>query len=302
MDVRIEQAHPLFAAILTGLELDRAPDDEMVRIVEDSMARYAVVAIRGSAANDEQHLAFSRAFGPLELPPKMGISNSPTPHQRIAAGLYDVSNLDPEGNLLNADSIRRGYSKGNELFHSDSSFNSLPTKWSLLNAHIVPPDGGNTEFIDTRAVYDELDQDTKARIDGLTAEHSYWHSRRKAGFSDVTPEMEAALPGARHPLVRISANGRKALYVGAHTARIVELEEDESRALLERLYEFATQPRFIYSHRWQVGDLVIWDNRCTLHRGTAFDDLKYKRDMRRTTINEYGPEISSTELLRAAQA
>jgi alpha-ketoglutarate-dependent 2,4-dichlorophenoxyacetate dioxygenase len=302
MNVEVQQAHPLFAAIVTGIALDRDPDEETVRFVEDAMAEYAVVALRGSQADDARHLAFSRAFGPLELPPKMGISSVASPHQRIAHGLYDVSNLDPDGNLLAAGSVRRGYSKGNELFHTDSSFNSLPTKWSLLNAHIVPPVGGNTEFIDMRAVYDALDEETKDRIEGLTAEHSYWHSRRKAGFTDVTPEMEAALPGAVHPMVRTSANGRRSLYVGAHAKRILEMDEEGGRALLDRLYAFATQPHFIYSHQWQVGDLVIWDNRCTLHRGTAFDDLAHKRDMRRTTINEYGPEISSSDLLEAAQA
>jgi alpha-ketoglutarate-dependent 2,4-dichlorophenoxyacetate dioxygenase len=302
MNVEIQQAHPLFAAIVTGIKLDRPPDAETVRLVEDAMAQYAVVALRGSQADDAHHLAFSRAFGPLELPPKMGISSVGSPHQRIAPGLYDVSNLDPDGNLLAEGSVRRGYSKGNELFHSDSSFNPLPTKWSLLNAHTVPPEGGNTEFIDMRAVYDALDEETKAEIEGLTAEHSYWHSRRRAGFTDVTPEMEAALPGAVHPLVRTSANGRRSLYVGAHAKRILEMEEAEGRALLDRLYDFAIRAQFIYSHKWQVGDLVIWDNRCTLHRGTAFDDLAHKRDMRRTTINEYGPEISSSDLLEAARA
>jgi alpha-ketoglutarate-dependent 2,4-dichlorophenoxyacetate dioxygenase len=300
MAVEIRQAHPLFAAHITGIALDESPAPETIRIVEEAMAEYAVVAIRGSRADDAQQLAFSRAFGPLELPPAMGIKGQGSPHRRIAPGLYDVSNLDAEGNLLTADNIRRGYSRGNELFHTDSSFNPLPTKWSLLLAHIVPPAGGDTEFIDLRAVHDSLDEATQARLEGMIAEHDYWHSRRRAGFEDVTPEMEAALPGAQHPLVRTSANGRKTLYIGAHAARIVGLDEAASRALLDELYDIATQPRFIYSHRWDAGDLVIWDNRCTLHRATTFDDLAYKRDMRRTTINEYGPEISSTQLLEAA--
>jgi alpha-ketoglutarate-dependent 2,4-dichlorophenoxyacetate dioxygenase len=297
MAVEVRQAHPLFAAHITGIALDAPPTPATVQAVEDAMARFVVVAIRGSRADDAQHLAFSRAFGPLELPPDMGTGTKP--HQRIAHGLYDVSNLDADGNLLTADSLRRGYSKGNELFHSDSSFNSLPTKWSLLLAHIVPPAGGNTEFIDLRAVYDALDPEMQQRLEGLEAEHSYWHSRRKAGFENVSADMEKALPGARHPLVRASASGRKTLYVGAHAAQIIGWDEYESRKLLDELYDFATQPHFIYSHRWQVGDLVIWDNRCTLHRGTAFDDLHDKRDMRRTTVNECGPEISSTELLKA---
>ena len=302
MTVEIRQAHPLFAAHITGIALGEPPSSDTIRIVEEAMADFAVVTIRGSRANDDQHLAFSRAFGPLELPPDMGIKSQASPHRRIAPGLYDVSNLDQDGNLLGPDSIRRGYSRGNELFHADSSFNPLPSKWSMLLAHIVPPTGGNTEFIDLRAVYDSLDEAMKARLEGLTAEHSYWHSRRKAGFEEVTPEMEAAMPGARHPIVRTSASGRKTLFIGAHAARIVEMDERQGQALLDELYAIATQPHFIYSHAWQIGDLVIWDNRCTLHRATRFDDLSYKRDMRRATINEYGPEMSSTQLLEAARA
>ena len=302
MTVEIRQAHPLFAAHITGIALDEPPTRDTVRVVEQAMADFAVVAIRGSRADDAQHLAFSRAFGPLELPPDMGISSQKSPHRRIAPGLYDVSNLDPDGNLLGSESIRRGYSRGNELFHADSSFNSLPSKWSMLLAHIVPPTGGNTEFIDLRAVYDSLDERMQARLEGLTAEHSYWHSRRKAGFEEVTPEMEAALPGAQHPVIRTSASGRKTLFIGAHAARIMAMNEAEGRALLDELYAIATRPHFIYSHEWRAGDLVIWDNRCTLHRATRFDDLAYKRDMRRSTINEYGPEISSTQVMQATRA
>ena len=302
MSVEVRQAHPMFAAHVTGISLEEPPSGETVRLVEELMAEYAVIAIRGSHADDAQQLAFARAFGPLELPPDLGLKSDSSPHRRIAFGLYDVSNLDAEGNLLPAESIRRGYSKGNELFHSDSSFNTLPSKWSLLHARIVPPVGGDTEFVDMRAVYDALSDDMKLRLEGLHAEHSYWHSRRKAGFDAVSREMEAALPGAVHPVVRTSANGRKCLFIGAHAARIVEMDEAEGRALLDALFDFATQPGFVYAHKWEVGDLVIWDNRCTLHRGTAFDGLTYKRDMRRATINEYGPEISSTQLLETAQA
>jgi len=290
--VAIEQAHPLFAAIVTGIDVGEQPTPETIDTVERAMAEYAVVCLRGSRPNDDQHLAFSRSFGPLELPPDLKIS-SMSFKPRIAPGLYDASNLDADGNIVGIDSTKRKYSKGNELFHTDSSFNDLPTKWSLLQAHIVPPVGGNTEFIDTRAVYDALSDEMKARVEGLTAEHNLWHSRERGGFTTVTEEMKKAMPAARHALVRTSANGRKTLYIGAHAASIVGMDAEEGRELLDELYAFATQPQFVYSHRWQDGDLVIWDNRCTLHRATAFEDQLYKRDMRRTTVNEYGEERSS---------
>ncbi|MEZ5892964.1 MAG: TauD/TfdA family dioxygenase [Parvularculaceae bacterium] len=294
MAVKVEKAHPLFGAIVTGIDLTVAPDEETVKLVEDLMAEYAVICIRGSRPNDEQHIAFSRAFGPLELPPDMKIKSGFKP--RIGYGLYDASNLDAEGNIVIKDTPRHKYSKGNELFHADSSFNSLPTKWSLLLAHVVPPVGGDTQFIDARAVYDALPDAMKQRLEGLVAEHNLWHSRARGGFTTVTEEMKKAMPAARHPIVRKSANGRKALVIGAHAASIAGMGPAEGLALIDELNAFAAQPHFIYAHKWQDGDLVIWDNRCTLHRATAFEDQAYKRDMRRTTINEYGPEIASTSL------
>jgi len=294
MDVKVEKAHPLFAAIVTGIDLSAPPTEETVTCVEDLMAEYGVVCLRGSGATDDQHIAFSRAFGPLELPPDLKIKSGFKP--RLAYGLYDASNLDAEGNIVVKDTTRHKYAKGNELFHTDSSFNSLPTKWSLLLAHVVPPEGGDTQFIDARAVYDALPDEMKQKLDGLIAEHNLWHSRARGGFSTVTEEMKKAMPAARHPIVRESANGRKTLVIGAHAASIVGMDAEEGLALIDELNAFAAQPQFIYAHKWEDGDLVIWDNRCTLHRATAFEDQKYKRDMRRTTINEYGPEIASTSL------
>jgi alpha-ketoglutarate-dependent 2,4-dichlorophenoxyacetate dioxygenase len=294
MAVTIEKAHPLFAAIIIGVDLSVTPDKDTVKLVEDAMAEYGVVCIRGSSATDEQHIAFSRAFGPLELPPDLKIRSGFKP--RVGYGLYDASNLDADGNIVIKDSVRHKYSKGNELFHADSSFNSLPTKWSLLLAHVIPPVGGDTQFIDTRAVYDALPEEKKQLLEGLVAEHNLWHSRERGGFTAVTEEMKKAMPSAMHQFVHKSANGRTALAIGAHAARIVGMDDAAGLALIDELNAFAAQPHFIYAHKWRDGDLVIWDNRSTLHRATAFEDQKYKRDMRRTTINEYGPEIASTSL------
>ena len=287
--MEVNTLHPLFAAELIGADAAH-PTAELVQLVEDLMREHAVLCIRGQEhIDDEQQLAFARAFGPLELP-------GSTPHRggRVAFGLYDVSNLDADGEIMDADSPRARIAKGNELFHADSSFNDLPSKWSMLRGVIVTPEGGETELIDMRAVYDALPQPMKDRLEGLEAQHNYFHSRRKAGAEiDDAGHPLAPYMRAVHPVVRTSASGRKTLFVGAHTQRILGLDEAESAALIEELIAFATQPRFIYAHKWRPGDILIWDNRCTLHRGTEYDYRRHKRDMRRATINEAGEDRSA---------
>jgi alpha-ketoglutarate-dependent 2,4-dichlorophenoxyacetate dioxygenase len=289
MAIEVMRLHPLFAAELTGVDCAR-PDAALVNLVEDLMREHAVLCIRGQGhLDDERHLAFARAFGPLELP-----GNKPHNGGRVAFGLYDVSNLGPDGEIVDPDSPRARISKGNELFHADSSFNDLPSKWSMLRGVIVTPEGGETETIDMRAVWDALPQAMKDRVEGLSARHNYFHSRRKAGAAvDETANPLAPHMRAEHPVVRTSASGRPALFVGAHTQCIVGMDEAESHALIEELIAIATQPRFIYSHKWRQGDILIWDNRCTLHRGTAYDYRRYQRDMRRATVNEAGEDRSA---------
>ena len=287
--MEVNKLHPLFAAELIGADA-AAPTAELVEVVENAMREHAVVCIRGqSHIDDEQHLAFARAFGPLELP-----GSKPHNGGRVAFGLYDVSNLTADGEIADADSPRARIAKGNELFHADSSFNDLPSKWSMLRGVIVTPEGGATETIDMRAVYDALPQRLKDRIEGLTARHNYFHSRRKAG-ADVDESGNPLAPHMRaeHPVVRTSASGRPALFVGAHTQCIVGMAEAESQALIEELIAFATQPHFVYAHQWRQGDILIWDNRCTLHRGTEYDYRRHKRDMRRATVNEAGEDRSA---------
>ena len=292
MELTVQQLHPIFGAEIDGADLTVEPTEDLVRTVEQAMADYAVVVIRDQHITDEDHLRFSRAFGPLELPPNLGM---PSQKRRLRTELYDASNLDENGDLLTADSPRRKYNRGNELFHTDSSFNDLPTKWSLLLAHELPPTGGNTEFVDLRAVYADLPAATKTRLDPLVAEHNLWHSRQRGGYTEVTDEMKRLMPPVRHPVVRDAADGRRTLYIGGHASHIVGWPIDEGQALLQELATLAAQPRYIYAHEWRDGDLVIWDNRCTLHRATTFDDLHHRRDMRRTTINEHGPERASTD-------
>lgn len=282
----------MFAAELEGADLRVEPSPELVRTVEQAMETYAVVVVRDQHIDDDQHIRLSRAFGPLELPPNLGMSNR---KGRLRRELYDASNLDQNGELLSADSPRRKYNRGNELFHTDSSFNDLPTKWSLLLAHVLPPTRGDTEFTDLRAVYAELPPATQARLEGLVAEHYLWHSRELGGFAAVTEEMKRLMPPVRHPVVRTAADGRRTLYIGAHASHVVGWPVEEGRALLQELLTCAAEPRNVYAHKWCDGDLVIWDNRCVLHRATGFDDLRCRRDMRRTTINESGHERASTD-------
>lgn len=290
MATTVNPLHPIFAAELIGADLARPPDETLVRTVEDAMARYAVTIVRGANVSDDDHIRFSRAFGPLELPPRMG--RAPV-KRRLRAELFDASNLDIHGEIVPQKAEALRLAKGAQRFHADSSFNQLPTKWSLLLGHIVPPEGGDTQFIDTRAVYDELPDEMKTRIEGLVGIHDFWRGRERTGLTGVTDEMRATMPAVTHPLVRTMPNGRKALYIGGHATGIVGWPEDEALALLDELYAFATQDKFIYVHKWKQGDLVIWDNRCTLHRATPLETDAYKRDVRRTTINEYGPETSS---------
>ena len=298
--MEIRPLHPLFAAELIGADLAQEPSAELVRTVEDAMAKYAVLVVRDQGhVGDQEHIRFSRAFGPLELPPYLGFKKSDG-KRRFAPELYDASNLNNEGEIDAPDSLRRRYAKGNEQFHTDSSFNDMPTKWSLLFGHIVTPERGETEFVDTRVAYERLPQAMKDRIENLVVEHNVWRSREKAGFSDVET-MKGSINPAQHPLVRVSASGRKALYIGSHADHIIGMDLEEGRALLEELVERSTQPDMIYAHKWRQGDIVIWDNRCTMHRATVFDYLNHKRDLRRTTINEYGPERAANDRMMHAE-
>jgi alpha-ketoglutarate-dependent 2,4-dichlorophenoxyacetate dioxygenase len=297
--VIVNPLHPIFGAELIGADLRQPPSDALVRLVRRAMDEYAVLVIRDQRISDDDHIRFSRAFGPLELPPNLGLRDY---KRRLRRELYDASNLDANGAILALDSERRTYNRGNELFHTDSSFNDLPTSWSLLLAHELPPSGGNTDFVDTRAVYDDQPEARKQAFEGLIVEHWLWHSRERSGMREFTEEMRRLMPPARHPLVRTLPSGRKALYIGAHASHIVDWPVEQGRALLDELYQLATQPKYVYSHVWRPGDLVIWDNRCTMHRAGDYDDVSFRRDLRRTTVLEYGEEQASTDRVQLAQS
>jgi len=291
--MEVNKLNPIFAAELIGADLSQAPDQALIDLVEDLMKEHAVVCIRGQAhLTDADHLRFARAFGPLELPP--GYDARKDQPGRMAPELYDASNLDADGEIIDPASLRAKFAKGNELFHSDSSFNDMPSKWSMLLGRIVPPVKGDTQFVDLRHVYDELPQEKKDEIADLVAEHSFLASRIKGGLDpEETERLKAVMPGAKQAMVKISPSGRKCLFVGSHAYRVEGMDDAEGVALIDELLAFASQDAFIYAHKWKAGDLLIWDNRCALHRGTEFDYATYKRDLRRANVNESGEERSA---------
>jgi alpha-ketoglutarate-dependent 2,4-dichlorophenoxyacetate dioxygenase len=200
------------------------------------------------------------------------------------------------GAVIPPDDRRMIYQKGNYLWHSDSSFRAVPSLCSLLSARIVPPEGGNTEFASMRAAYDALPDDVKQKLEGLVAEHSLVYSRSTVSSGALTPDMAAELPGAWQVMVRVNpGNMRKAVYAGAHASHVIGWPREEGRALIQWLNVFATQPRFCFSHAWRQGDLVIWDNRATLHRATAYDTVRHKRLMQRTTVGGDAPTVAQPE-------
>jgi alpha-ketoglutarate-dependent 2,4-dichlorophenoxyacetate dioxygenase len=291
--MQINRLHDIFAAELIGADLSGPLDAALVDLVESLMNEHGVLCIRDQGhISDADHLRFARAFGPLELPP--GYETRKDKPARIAAELYDASNLDADGEIIDPDSPRAKFSKGNELFHADSSFNDMPSKWSILRGLAVPPEKGDTQFVDLRHVYEQLPQEMRDRIEHLVAQHSFAASRIKGGVSPEEAErIRQAMPGAMQPMVRISPNGRKTLFIASHAFRVEGMGEEEGLDLIEQLLAFASQPKFIYAHKWKAGDMLIWDNRCMLHRGTGYDYARYKRDLRRANVNESGEEGSA---------
>jgi len=297
MDVR--PLHPLFAAELVGADLTVDPSPELVETVEAAMARYGVLVIRNAHITDEQHKRFSRAFGPLEIPSRAPGPARPQGRRVFDPELFYAGNLDKDGAIIAYGSDGYKLAQGAERFHTDSSFHAMPTRWSLLLGHETPPPeaGGDTCFVDTRVAWDDLPEQTQMRIEGLVGVHDFWEGRRRAGLKgEITPEMRRIIPfpPVEHPLVR-TVNDRKALYVGGHCVGVVGMAPAEGTALIGELYAHATQDEYVFCHRWRQHDLVIWDNRCTMHAATPLLSNAYRRDMRRTTVNESGPETSACE-------
>ena len=281
----IDPQKPAFGGEILGVNAKTVPDRATVEAIEQAMDQYAVCVLRGQFVTDDEQIRFSEQLGEISYALNPGRAQGQ--NARLRHELYDISNLNEGHGILADDDRRRVYREGDRLWHTDRSFIKADTTYSLLSAREVPPEGGDTYFADMRAAYDALPEAMKARLEGLTCEHSLWYSRELAGAKPDTfrPDEVAAMPGTMQPLVRIHARtGRRSLVLASHASRIVNMSLEEGRALLKELIDFATQPRFVYVHHWSLGEIVIWDNRCTMHRGSHFDDKRYRRDMRRTTV------------------
>ena len=282
MAITVCPVTPSFAAEIGDVDLSKqiAPSD--LDAIKQAFAKFAVLIFPEQHLSEDQHLDFARHFGPLETTIALYRKDQPL---RVRQEFADVSNLNHDSEVWGKESRQRMFQLGNRLWHTDSSFKRLPALASLLYAHTIPPIGGHTEFADERAGYDALPEDMKRRLDSLVAEHSIFNSRARLGFTNFSDEERQGLPPVPQVLVRtLPESGRKSLYLASHAGRIFGMSEADGRALIEELLAHATQRQFVYTHRWRVHDLVIWDNRCTMHRGTEFDDLRWKRDMQRATV------------------
>ncbi|MGH7364936.1 MAG: TauD/TfdA dioxygenase family protein [Candidatus Rokuibacteriota bacterium] len=290
MAITTRQVGPCFAAEVDGIDLSQPLSRESADAIHAGMDRYAVLVFPGRPITSEQQLAFTRALGEIEH--AIGTSLRAESDYRLPTTFADVSNLDKDNQVFARDARTRLFALGNRLWHSDSSFKPIPAKYSLLHAHSIPSRGGNTEFADMRAAYDALDEETRAACEDLICEHSQLYSRQQLGFTDFTDEERARFAPVRQVLVRTHpVTGRRSLYLASHAGGIIGWAVPEARAFLRDLVEHATQRQFVYSHRWRVGDLLMWDNRQTMHRARPFPPDE-ARDVRRTTLAGDRPTVA----------
>lgn len=283
MSLRLKPLHPLFVAEASGIDIARPLSDTEVRQINAAMNDYAVLVWRGQPLTGQQQIDFAKSFGPLDL----GLKKVFKRNERLEdERLIDISNVDAEGKVARRDSPKNLSNFANQLWHSDSSFQDPRAAYSMLHAVVLPSWGGNTEFADLRAAYDALPDRTRAEVQDLRAEHYALHTRILLGDEAYTDEQKKAIPPAVWPLVQTHpGSGRKLLFVGVHARQVIGWPTAESRMYLQDLLEHATQREFVYRHEWQVGDLVMWDNRSTLHRGRRYD-IAERRELRRTTIED----------------
>ncbi|OCB86047.1 alpha-ketoglutarate-dependent 2,4-dichlorophenoxyacetate dioxygenase [Sanghuangporus baumii] len=306
--------HPTFGAEIEGIDFSKPVPDWQIKEVIEAQNRFGVTVYRNTGLTDETHIAFSRQLGELEKVPKF---NGPNVPDRFGhPELFDAGNTNLDGTIVQKNSRRWWYNKGNALWHTDSSFNQYRSKYSLLLSHRIPKEGGNTDFADVRRAYRDLPEERKAKLRGLVVKHDLWHSRQLAApeeFKNITETEKAAKRPAYHKLIQIAPDGEETLYIAAHAAEVVDMPKEEGPKLIWELIDHCTQPKYTLSVKWhQPGDLVFWgknnpkriqvktsihvgfllfsDNRCTMHRATPFSDQMEVRDMRRTTVFDDGPE------------
>lgn len=292
----IKPLHPLFVAEITGIDLTRPIASGDMRVIWDAFNEHQILVFRDQDFDDESQMRWSRHFGTLERMEAHPANNYNPGHISV------MTNLDDDGKLLPLTHPIMVHRERNEAWHSDSSFKPIGALCSMLHARIVPPQGGNTEFACASAAYATLSPERKLQLENLQAVHRVTAPGESHDTKAYLEEAKKRLTVV-HPVVRTNpVNGRKNLYVGAHAQEIVGMPLEQGRALLEELTALCTQPQFVYSHAWRVRDLVIWDNRSTLHRATTFDKTKYRRKLHRTTVAGSMPESLLAHMPVAAQA
>jgi len=297
MPLTLRQVGPCFAAEASGIDISQPITPADADAIHAAMNEVAVVVFREVPLTDQTQMAFTLSLGPIEPPVSTNLRKAN--ELRISTNFADVSNLDENNKPFEREDRRRLFGIGNRLWHSDSSFKVVPAKYSLLHARTVPSKGGDTEFADMRTAYDALDEETKTQIEGLICEHSQMYSRRLIGFSDFTAEDREKMKPVRQALVRTHPDtGRKSLYLASHAGEIVGWPTPEAMLLLGDLINHATQREFVYKHQWRKGDLVIWDNRRTMHRARPFPSHE-PRDVRRTTLAGEGPTAAQEPAIAA---
>ncbi len=284
----IDPARPDFVGMLSGIDLRQSIGQALAAEIEAAMDKYAVLVFRDQPINDEQQLDFSRHFGPLETATGDIVQGA---ERRLSMDVNDISNVDRDGRVLARDDRKRLFSLGNMLWHSDSSFKATPAKYSLLSARVIPDHGGNTEFADMRAAWDALDEATKALVRDLVCDHTQLHSRGVLGFTDFSDDERRRFAPVPQRLVRRHAgSGRLSLYLASHAGTIHGWPVPEARMLLRDLNEHATQREFVHAHTWRPNDLVMWDNRATMHRARRYP-ADQVRDLHRTTVADSAPTL-----------
>jgi alpha-ketoglutarate-dependent 2,4-dichlorophenoxyacetate dioxygenase len=287
MTISIDRLHPKFGARIAGVDLARPLDDVTFTSIFEAFNEYSVLVFPKQALSDDEQIAFSRRFGALEQTIS-SIANKPNLARQIA----DLSNVDADGNMIDPDDKRMIYHSANQMWHTDSSFKHVPALASMLLGRECPPAGGETEYASMRVAYDRLSDEMRRTLEGRVAVHSFAYSRGLVAKDLLRPEDEAQVPPVEQVMIRTNpVNGRKSIFVASHASHIVGMAVEEGRALIRQLIALATEPDCVYRHAWTAGDLVMWDNRCTLHRGRPWDGTKYRRVMHRTTVAGAAPTV-----------
>ncbi|MFT7598683.1 MAG: alpha-ketoglutarate-dependent 2,4-dichlorophenoxyacetate dioxygenase [Acidimicrobiales bacterium] len=289
MTIELRPLHPLFVAEVEGIDLRRPLESADVVAIKTAIDQHGVLVFRHQSLSQFEQIQFAESFGPLDTGLGKLYGNVKRPSRFDYETLLDISNVEVDGSVSDRDSRKNMSNLANQMWHSDSSFQQPKGQYSMLSAVVIPAQGGATEYADLRAAYDTLPDDLRQEIQGLVAEHYALHTRIMLGDTSYTEAQLEAMPPVHWPIAQLHAgSNRPVLFVGVHARLIVDYPLAEGRMLLSELLEHATQPQFVHRHEWSVGDLVMWDNRCTLHRGRRYD-LSQRREMRRTTTDDLDP-------------